>query len=139
MGTIFGPIFGPITTGGGGGVAPTISIVSPSVGSALGRTIPLVFTTYTPALFRRVVVTAQLGGDIVEELVHSGTAFGPNYQGVTNARTTPATGTYQFAILRDGGWRAASVTLRIIAIGTDGLIATRTIADPEALYRWPVI
>jgi hypothetical protein len=131
---------GPTPANPGPIALPTITISAPVEGSVLSRNTSISFTVEAASVvqfMRRVVVSAILGGNVIEELVHEGIAFAAPYNGGSNARTAITNG-YQFTILRLGGWRGTSVTLRIIAIDVFGNLAQKTLAVPQALYTWPV-
>lgn len=138
----FGPLgyIGSDSGGGGGGVAsPTITIVSPAEGSLLSRATPIVFTVVAAAsvALRRVVVSVLRGGDIIEELIHDGISFTAPYTGGSNVRSSITDG-YQFTVLRIGGWRGSSITLRVVAVDVFGNLAQKTVGVPHSLYTWPV-
>jgi hypothetical protein len=122
-------------------IAPTITIVSPPEGDTISRNTQIVFTVAADAgvgALRRVVVTALLGGSVVDELIHGGVSFSASYQGGVNSRMS-ITGGYQFNLLRLGGWRGSSISLRIVAVDIFGNLAQKTLALPEAIYTWQVI
>lgn len=125
---------------GGDFPAPTIIIVSPPEGSVLSRSTPVVFQCVADAnvvTFRRIVVSAIYGGSLVEELVHTGVTFAANHNGGSNSRVDIANG-YEYNVLRLGGWRGSSLTLRIVAIDADGKMAVKTVAVPECQYTWQI-
>jgi len=134
-------VIGNILGGGGGGstpttVGPTIT-VAPVEGSVISRATSLTVTVATTGSLRRVVISALYGGSVVEEVVHNGVAFASSYTGGSNARVVLGNG-FQFTILKLGGWRGSSVTLRVVAIDTSGNIAQKTVGSPEVLYTWQV-
>jgi len=112
-----------------------ISVVSPPEGSVIGRTVPLVIDVTSAIALRRVVISAVLGDNIIEEMVHNGIDFAGPYS--TNSRSAITDG-YRYTLLRVGGWRASSVTLRILAIDTAGTVTQKTLAIPQSLYSWVV-
>ena len=119
----------------------TLAIVSPTEGSVVGRTVPLIFTVTGTEIFRRVIVTARYGGSTVEETIHDGITFSPSYTGGVNARGNVTIGLedgYQFTILRLGGWRGSSVVIKIIAIDAIGNLGLKTLGEPLAEYTWQI-
>ncbi len=140
--TYVGAYLGKEDTAVLGGIypAPQIIIVSPPELSVISRSTPIVFQTVADAsvvTFRRVVVSAIYGGSVVEELVHTGIAFAANHNGGVNSRSVITNG-YEYNVLRLGGWRGSSVTLRIVAIDADGKMAVKTVANPECRYQWQI-
>lgn len=107
---------------GGGGAppvsAPITAIISPSPGTTIGRSTPLIFTVTGTVPLRRVIVTCSYAELLPEEVVHNGDAFAPTFVGPTNVRAA-ITGGYQYTILRDGGW-PGSPRLNVYAIDTQG-------------------
>lgn len=114
--------------------------VSPPVTTVLSRNSEIVLQVNADPsvnLFRRVVISATYGGSDIEELIHTGISFTPQYTGGVNSRQVTASG-YQYTLLRLGGWRGSSVTIRIVAIDVYGNINKKTIASPEVLYTWQI-
>lgn len=116
--------------------APIIA-VSPVEGSVISRVVPLVITVTTDGSLRRVILSAIIGGSASEELVHNGTDFAGSYSGGANARASISNG-YQFTLLRLGGWRGTSVTIRVNAVDVFGTLASKVVGDPQATYTWVV-
>lgn len=129
--------------GGGSGGGPTpvtaapIITVAPVEGSVISRATSIQVTVTTTGTLRRVIISALYGGSTVEEVVHNGVAFAASYSGGSNARLDLING-FQFTILKLGGWRGSSVTLRVCAIDTSGNIAQKTLASPDVTYTWQV-
>lgn len=120
----------------------TLAIIEPPEGSVINRLTPLQFTVTGTAPFRRVWISVQLGGSTVEETIHDGISFAPIYTGGVNSRSNVTIGLetgYQFNVLRLGGWRGSSATIKIIAIDTNGVLGVKTIGNPIALYTWQIV
>ncbi len=117
---------------------PVIGSVSPIEGTTIGRTQVITFTVSTTSPLRRVIISAIRGGEFIEEMVHDGISFAASYLGGSNSRVNTAGGGFTYNILRLGGWRGTSVTLRITAIDAFGQIAQKTVGEPQCLYTWPV-
>ncbi len=115
-------------------------VVAPATTSMLSRFTEIIIQVVAdPAIgaFRRVVISATYGGSTVEELVHTGVSFSQQFAGGSNTRQVITNG-YQYNLLRLGGWRGTSVTLRIVAIDVYGNLLKKTVAVPETQYTWQV-
>lgn len=120
---------------------PTINAFSPVEGSILSRNTPITFQVFGTALLgapRSVVISVIAGGSSVEELVFGGVNFTASYTGGSNNRLNITDG-YEFTILRLGGWRGTSITMRIVAVDQNGDVARKTLLLPEALYTWQLV
>jgi hypothetical protein len=119
---------------------PTIGGISPVEGSILSRNTFITLRAVGDALRgapRSVVISAILGGSSLEEMVFNGTSFTAPYTGGGNNRTNITNG-FEFTILRLGGWRGTSVTLRVVAVDSVGQVAKKTAALPDAQYTWQI-
>jgi hypothetical protein len=97
---------------------PVIQNFSPPPGAQLQKTQPIFFDVTDTSGLRRVLVVASYPSLGVEEVVHDGTSWGPQYSLAPNYRAPLESG-YAFTILRRGGWPAPP-TLRTYAIDVAG-------------------
>ncbi len=102
----------------GDSIAPVVTVVSPSVGTPLAPTTPLVVDVTDEGQLREVVLVAKMNTQSTWELVYDGTNFAPNY--LDSSRST-IFGGYRYSIARRGGWPAGStVSIEVHAIDTGG-------------------
>jgi hypothetical protein len=97
---------------------PTVTNFLPAPGGALQKTQPISFEVSDVGGLRRVMVVAAYPSKGLEEVVHDGTSWGPQYSVAPNFRGEMEHG-YAFTILRRGGWPAPP-TLRTYAVDTSG-------------------
>lgn len=96
---------------------PTSSVVSPTVGTELAPTTPVVFDVVDDSgTFRRVIVALFYPATGITELVHDGDTFLGKF--VSGARVMIANG-FRYTVLPIGGWTSAP-TIRIFAIDRTG-------------------
>jgi len=99
----------------GGGVAPTVTLISPSPGNQLAPNQPVIVDVTDPdSPFRRIFIVAVLGG--VAYLAYDGTwrsGFAAH-----SSRSTITDG-YRFSIRRDSGWTSA-VDIEVYPIDDTG-------------------
>lgn len=84
------------------GVHPVITFISPPLGEAVYRFVPIVFTV-TGSPLRRVWARVSFLDRDGWHLAYDGAAFGPEFTGPDNTKTGPTSG-QRFSILMDGGW-----------------------------------
>lgn len=103
--------------------APVVSNVSPVASSSIASTTPLLQRITDAEALSGVVIQVRYAG--VWEVAYSGSlvlgswdgSFGPNY---TASSITPATGGYDFSLVRTGGWGVDGTALEILPFATDG-------------------
>jgi hypothetical protein len=100
-------------------VAPVVTLLSPQIAAGISRTQPLSFKVEDNlGLLGRVMVVARFPGRDVEEVIHTGTRWGPLYDVSPNSRTPIANG-YLYSVLRRGGW-PTSPSLDVYALDQSG-------------------
>ncbi len=106
--------------------APTVALVSPSAGSPITPTTPVVVDVADDRGLGRVIITAKLAASGIEEVAFNGTAFqgyyaalsykelvGEGVEGGGGGRggegegPTPVAPTWRFHLIRTGGWTSA--------------------------------
>lgn len=104
-------------SGGGGGpnTPPTVTNVTPAVGTTIGITQPLDFDVLDAEGLTRVVVLVTYPNGSYE-VVHDGDFFAAQY---SSSSRSPITNGYHFSVLRNAGW-SANPTIRVIASDTCG-------------------
>ena len=122
---------------GGGSTPPTPVIVDSSLtpvivdGTTIGKGRVVGFDITSAVVIDRVFITAIYGGSDIEEVVHDGANFSTNYTSGDNARLTITDG-YAFTLLRRGGWRGTSVTLKVITVDSNSTKTTHSVFYPLA-------
>lgn len=117
-----GDAFFILIGGAGAGAAPTVSYVSPTPGSSIDPTDPIVLdvtdvdTASLPGtfLFMRAVDGSQ-------EVAWDGAAFSSNY--ATSTRVAIPDG-FRYTLRRAGGWPIGGITIRSNVIDDTGGFAT---------------
>src|SRR6185295_13581677 len=127
--TPFGATFDWTTTSTGEivhyvlGDPPAFALVSPATPGPIADTAALVLDVTDPdGNLEGELLAVEMGS--VTEQVWNGAAFVPPY--ATSSTRTPVTNGYRFSVVRDGGWRAASITLHSVAYDDHGNDATDT-------------
>lgn len=93
---------------------PTVSDVSPPVGTPVTRSTPISLTVTDDVQLRRVVLIAKFS--TTWEVVHDGTGFGPQYAALSSRTTLVEGASYRFRVVRTAGWPEAPL---LLPIGTD--------------------
>lgn len=97
---------------------PVVTIVSPSSGSPVSATTPIVLNvTDNENKVTRVIISIAFSGSDVQELVWNGVAFVGPYSGSSSSGVI--TNGLSFTLLRRGGWRG-SPSVRVHAADFDG-------------------
>jgi len=121
--------------GSGGGSAdstpPTITIISPTPGTVIGPSTPLVFRYHDETGLKRPMpcIKFKQPGDpstYKYELIYDGVDFTPDYQG-TLVVISASPPTWEFTVRRKGGWTATlsyygvqtGDPLQLVPFGTD--------------------
>lgn len=99
-----------------GADSPTVTVISPTVGSTITPTTPVVADVVDNIALRRVMLFASFEDYKVKEVIFDGSTFSSNY---TLSSRIPITGGYQYTLLRDDGW-PSEFTLTVNAIDTTG-------------------
>ena len=113
--------FDQLGLGAGDSTSPVVSNFTPALGSSILSTTPLGFdVTDNSGSFRRIVVGALFASLGLQEVVHDGVSFMPNYTGTC---VGIANG-FRYLVSRAGGWPLASptttVTFNVWAIDKGG-------------------
>jgi hypothetical protein len=91
---------------------PVVAVVSPTLGSAIAKTTPIVIDVTDAVGLARAMLFARYEGRDGTEVVHDGQAFLNPYVNDTSDREA-ISGGYRFTVLRTGGWPAAPTFLAL--------------------------
>lgn len=97
---------------------PVVGNFSPAVGAFIASNQFITFDVTDPEGFRLALIAASFPNLGIYEIIHDGTAFGPNYSDGNSGRSAIANG-FHYSILRRGGW-PASPTIVPFAIDVFG-------------------
>ena len=96
---------------------PSVSAVTPSVGSAITRHEAIAFDVTDDGDFRAILLTVSFVGADAPEVIHDGTNFSALYS--AGSTKTAIAGGFHFSLLRAGGWPSAP-TITPYAFDTTG-------------------
>jgi hypothetical protein len=96
---------------------PVVSGYSPTVGTPIAATTPLVFDVTEETSIRRILVTVEIPAGRGHEVAHDGDAFTATY--ASGSTRAPISGGYRYTLLRRGGWSAAP-TIHVFAFDSAG-------------------
>lgn len=82
---------------------PVISNMTPTPGTSINSNQVIEFDVTDDTGFTVLVLTLSVPSLGINEVIHSGLAFGVRYSGVENIRTPISFG-YHYELVRDGGW-----------------------------------
>ncbi len=88
---------------------PTVTIVSPTVGTGIYPASILTVRVTDNVLLGRAILKARFSKQKIDEFIHDGDNFGLMYQGAGNTRVAYSSGGevgYEYTLNRDGGWPA---------------------------------
>lgn len=97
---------------------PVVSGITPAGGSTITPTTPVAFDVTDTVALRKTIVMVGFASAGVLEVAYDGAAFGPAYA-AASSRSVIAGGAH-YSLLRAGGWPAADLSVRVVAIDTGG-------------------
>ncbi len=111
--------------------APVITLVSPTDASTIAKSDVVTVDVTDTGGFSSLLFEVSYGeGLLMREVIHDGDAFSNNFTGGSNTKNTITNG-FRFTMLRDGGWPANAVHMKVIVTDATGIQA-------EATFNWTV-
>ena len=106
------------------GTPPTVTIISPTVGTNITPTTHLNFNVTSTAPLTSSILYVQFSGSNLSsdvwEVAHNGVSFSPEY--AASSSMTPITGGFNYNLLRTGGWVTSQITLAPYVVDVLGAI-----------------